>query len=114
MRAIAAACGLALGLAAAGARADVGPAVVAKADLALWSESIATHAGFDRASRAAILVYADALADAGRLSEAAMRARFGRGLGGFGNVGQGGFGGVTHLAVPYWTIISLSSTSRTL
>ncbi|MGN6528736.1 MAG: polysaccharide deacetylase family protein [Burkholderiaceae bacterium] len=77
MKAIAAACGLALGLAASGVRADVGPAVVAKADLALWPGSIATRAGFDRASRAAILVYADALADAGRLSEAGMRARFG-------------------------------------
>jgi peptidoglycan/xylan/chitin deacetylase (PgdA/CDA1 family) len=75
MRAIAAALALAAGLAATGARADVGPAVVAKADPALWPEALSTRTGFDRASRAAILVYADALAEAGRLPEAQLRER---------------------------------------
>jgi peptidoglycan/xylan/chitin deacetylase (PgdA/CDA1 family) len=64
-----------LALAAAGARADAGPAVVAKADLALWPEPVATRAGFDRASRAAILVYAGALAEAARLPLADMPGR---------------------------------------
>ncbi|MFT3931537.1 MAG: polysaccharide deacetylase family protein [Spongiibacteraceae bacterium] len=36
---------------------SVGPANVAVADMALWSESIATPAGFDKASRAANIIY---------------------------------------------------------
>lgn len=53
------------------ARADyVGPAVVAKADRQLWGVTINIPAGFDRASRASILVYILALHDMQRLSDA--------------------------------------------
>ena len=62
--------------AASPARADVGPAVVAKADLSLWHEPIDTRAGFDKASRAAILVYASVLGEMGKLSDADMLAAF--------------------------------------
>lgn len=62
--------------ASAAARADVGPSTVAKADLGLWHEPIDTRAGFDKASRAAILVYAAALGDMGRMSDADMLASF--------------------------------------
>jgi len=62
--------------ASAAARADVGPSMVAKADLGLWHEPIDTRAGFDKASRAAILVYAAALGDMGRMSDADMLASF--------------------------------------
>jgi peptidoglycan-N-acetylglucosamine deacetylase len=62
--------------ASAAARADVGPSTVAKADLGLWHEPIDTRAGFDKASRAAILVYATALGDMGRMSDADMLASF--------------------------------------
>lgn len=58
------------------ARADVGPSVVAKADLGLWHEPIDTRAGFDKASRASILVYAAALGDMSRMSDADMLASF--------------------------------------
>jgi peptidoglycan/xylan/chitin deacetylase (PgdA/CDA1 family) len=53
-----------------------GPAVVAKADASLWAERIDTRAGFDKASRAALLVYAQVLQDMGRLSDAQMQAAF--------------------------------------
>ena len=62
--------------AAVPARADVGPSVVAKADLSLWHEPIDTRAGFDKASRAAILVYASALGALGKLSDDDMLAAF--------------------------------------
>ena len=62
--------------ASAPARADVGPSVVAKADLSLWHEPIDTRAGFDKASRAAILVHASVLGEMGRLSDADMLATF--------------------------------------
>ncbi|NOT20972.1 MAG: polysaccharide deacetylase family protein [Sideroxydans sp.] len=54
----------------------VGPAVVAKANRQLWGETINTPAGFDRASRASILVYILALQDMQRLSEAEMLTSF--------------------------------------
>jgi peptidoglycan/xylan/chitin deacetylase (PgdA/CDA1 family) len=54
----------------------VGPAVVAKADRHLWGEAINTPAGFDRASRASILVYVLALQDMQHLSDAEMLASF--------------------------------------
>ncbi|MBA4382819.1 MAG: polysaccharide deacetylase [Sideroxydans sp.] len=53
-----------------------GPAVVAKADRQLWGAAINTPANFDRASRAAILVYILALQDMQRLSEAEMLTSF--------------------------------------
>jgi peptidoglycan/xylan/chitin deacetylase (PgdA/CDA1 family) len=62
--------------AGAPARADVGPSVVAKADLSLWHEPVDTRAGFDKASRAAILVYAGVLGEMGKLSDADMLAAF--------------------------------------
>jgi peptidoglycan/xylan/chitin deacetylase (PgdA/CDA1 family) len=58
------------------ARADVGPSVVARAALSLWREPIDTRAGFDKASRAAILVYASVLGEMGKLSDADMLAAF--------------------------------------
>ena len=58
------------------AQAEVGPSVVAKADLTLWHEPIDTRAGFDKASRAAILVHASVLGDMGRLSDADMLTTF--------------------------------------
>jgi len=58
------------------ARADVGPSVVAKADLSLWHERIDTRAGFDKASRAAVLVYAGVLGEMSKLSDADMLAAF--------------------------------------
>lgn len=54
----------------------VGPAIVAKADHQLWREAINSPAGFDRASRASILVYVLALRDLQRLSDAEMLASF--------------------------------------
>ena len=62
--------------ACASARADVGPSVVAKADLGLWHEPIDTRAGFDKASRAAILVYAAVLGDMRKMTDADMLASF--------------------------------------
>lgn len=54
----------------------VGPAVVAKADRHLWAEPINTPIGFDRASRASILVYVLVLQDMQGLSDAEMQASF--------------------------------------
>ena len=65
-----------LGGVSAPARADVGPSVVAKADVSLWHEPIDTRAGFDKASRAAILVYAGVLGEMGKLSDGDMLAAF--------------------------------------
>jgi peptidoglycan-N-acetylglucosamine deacetylase len=62
--------------ACASARADVGPSVVAKADLSLWHEPIDTRAGFDKASRASILVYANVLGDMRKMTDADMLASF--------------------------------------
>ena len=58
------------------ANADVGPSVVAKADLGLWHEPIDTRAGFDKASRASILVYASVLGEMGKLGDDDMLAAF--------------------------------------
>lgn len=66
--------GLASG--AAVAAPSVGPAVVAKADLSLWPEPIDQRAGFDKASRASILVYVGVLDEMRRLSDADMLAAF--------------------------------------
>jgi peptidoglycan/xylan/chitin deacetylase (PgdA/CDA1 family) len=57
-------------------RADVGPAVVAKADASLWAGKLDTRAGFDKASRASILVYAQVLQDMQKLSDGDMLAAF--------------------------------------
>lgn len=65
-----------LGSAAAPVRADSGPSVVAKADLSLWHEAIDTRAGFDKASRASILVYAGVLGEMSRLGDDDMLAAF--------------------------------------
>lgn len=54
----------------------VGPAVVAKADHHLWVEAINTTDGFDRASRASILVYVLALKEMQKLSDAEMLSLF--------------------------------------
>jgi len=56
--------------------ASVGPAVVAKADLSLWPEAIDQRAGYDKASRAAILVYVGVLGEMRKLSDADMMAAF--------------------------------------
>lgn len=53
-----------------------GPSQVAKADMRLWPWPIHTQAGFDKASRAALLVYAQALQDAQKQSDADMQAAF--------------------------------------
>jgi peptidoglycan/xylan/chitin deacetylase (PgdA/CDA1 family) len=58
------------------AQADVGPAVVAKADVSLWTGRLDTRAGFDQASRAALLVYAQALQDMQKLSDGDMLVAF--------------------------------------
>jgi peptidoglycan/xylan/chitin deacetylase (PgdA/CDA1 family) len=54
----------------------VGPAAVAKTDRHLWQAPVDTPAGFDTASRAAILLYAQTLADMRQLSDAEMLAAF--------------------------------------
>jgi peptidoglycan/xylan/chitin deacetylase (PgdA/CDA1 family) len=59
------------------ARADVGPSVVARADLSLWHEPLSTRAGFDKASRGAILVYVGVLDEMHRMSDGDMLAAFG-------------------------------------
>lgn len=59
------------------AHADTaGPAQVAKADFQLWPQAINTAIGFDKASRAALLVYVQALQDARKQSDADMQAAY--------------------------------------
>jgi peptidoglycan-N-acetylglucosamine deacetylase len=53
-----------------------GPAVIAKADQHLWPEAINTADGFDKASRASLLIYISALHDMQKLSDAEMLALF--------------------------------------
>jgi peptidoglycan/xylan/chitin deacetylase (PgdA/CDA1 family) len=53
-----------------------GPAVIAKADRQLWQESINSVDGFDKASRAAVLVYALTLQDLQKLSDTDMKTAF--------------------------------------
>ncbi|HKB60657.1 MAG TPA: polysaccharide deacetylase family protein [Gallionellaceae bacterium] len=50
-----------------------GPAVIAKSDRSLWPDPINSAAGFDRASRAEILVFADALAQVSDEDDATLR-----------------------------------------
>ncbi|MGX9727665.1 MAG: polysaccharide deacetylase family protein [Candidatus Electronema sp. VV] len=54
----------------------VGPAAVAKTDRRLWQAPVDTPAGFDTASRAALLVYAQTLDELRQLSDAEMLAAF--------------------------------------
>jgi peptidoglycan/xylan/chitin deacetylase (PgdA/CDA1 family) len=63
-------------LSSAGAANKVGPAALAKTDRHLWQEPIDTPAGFDAASRAALLIYTLALEDMQQLSDPAMLAAF--------------------------------------
>jgi peptidoglycan/xylan/chitin deacetylase (PgdA/CDA1 family) len=66
-----------LSLSGFGAHADTaGPSLVAKADFHLWPEPVNTLSGFDKASRAALLVYVQALQDARLQSDADMQATF--------------------------------------
>lgn len=59
------------------ANADsAGPAQVAKADPHLWTEPINSAAGFDKASRASILVYVLAMQDMQKLTDAEMLETF--------------------------------------
>ncbi|MDD1617882.1 MAG: hypothetical protein LUQ28_15755 [Methylococcaceae bacterium] len=53
-----------------------GPAVVAKADRQLWQEPINSIDGFDKASRATLLVYIVTLNDMQKLSDTDMKAAF--------------------------------------
>ena len=53
-----------------------GPSQIAKADFRLWPEPINTVSGFDKASRAALLVYVQALHQASQESDADMQAAF--------------------------------------
>ena len=53
-----------------------GPAVVAKADQKLWPEAINTPVGFDKASRASLLIYIWMLKDVQGLSDAQMLEAF--------------------------------------
>ncbi|MDD1608836.1 MAG: polysaccharide deacetylase family protein [Methylococcaceae bacterium] len=53
-----------------------GPAVVAKADRQLWQEPINSIDGFDKASRATLLVYIVTLNDMQKLSDTDMKAVF--------------------------------------
>ena len=53
-----------------------GPAVVAKADQKLWPEAINTSVGFDKASRASLLIYIWMLKDVQGLSDAQMLEAF--------------------------------------
>ena len=53
-----------------------GPSVVAKADRQLWQASINTPDSFDKASRAALLMYALTLQDRQKLSDSDMKAAF--------------------------------------
>lgn len=63
-------------LSSAAAAYTVGPAAVAKTDRHLWQEPIDTPAGFDAASRAAILIYTLALEEMQQLSDPEMLAAF--------------------------------------
>lgn len=53
-----------------------GPAVVAKADLSLWGEPINRRAGFDKASRASVMVYVATIDELRRMTDEAMLAAF--------------------------------------
>jgi peptidoglycan/xylan/chitin deacetylase (PgdA/CDA1 family) len=57
-------------------RAVKGPAVVAKLDGRIWPEPVNTQTGFDRASRAAILLYALSLEEMKTVSDAEMQTTF--------------------------------------
>ena len=54
----------------------VGPAAVAKADRRLWTETLNSRNGFDKASRASILTYASALQEMHKMADADMMASF--------------------------------------
>jgi peptidoglycan/xylan/chitin deacetylase (PgdA/CDA1 family) len=54
-----------------------GPSVVAKADLSLWGEPINQRAGFDKASRASVMVYVATIDDLRRMTDDAMLTAFG-------------------------------------
>jgi peptidoglycan-N-acetylglucosamine deacetylase len=56
--------------------AAVGPASVAKADRRLWTETLNSRNGFDKASRASILTYASALQEMHKMADADMMASF--------------------------------------
>ncbi len=60
----------------AAAATSAGPAVVAKADRLLWHEPINSQQGFDKASRAALLVYVIAIQDMQKWSDSTMLANF--------------------------------------
>jgi peptidoglycan/xylan/chitin deacetylase (PgdA/CDA1 family) len=53
-----------------------GPAVIAKIERQLWQSPINTVESFDKASRAAVLMYALSLQDAQKLSDSDMKAAF--------------------------------------
>lgn len=53
-----------------------GPAVVAKADLSLWGEPINQRAGFDKASRASVMVYVATIDELRRMTDEAMLGAF--------------------------------------
>lgn len=53
-----------------------GPAQIAKADQRLWPEPVNTAAGFDKASRASLLIYVSAMSDMQKLSDAEMLSLF--------------------------------------
>jgi peptidoglycan-N-acetylglucosamine deacetylase len=53
-----------------------GPTVVAKADHSLWQQPINTTAGFDKASRASILMYVGVLKEMQKQTDAQMMASF--------------------------------------
>ncbi len=54
----------------------VGPAAVAKADRRLWTETLNSRNGFDKASRASILTYASALQEMHKMADADMMVSF--------------------------------------
>jgi len=53
-----------------------GPTVVAKADLSLWGEPVDHRVGFDKASRASVMVYVAAIDELRRMSDDAMLSSF--------------------------------------
>jgi peptidoglycan/xylan/chitin deacetylase (PgdA/CDA1 family) len=63
-------------LAAAMPATAAGPASVAKADRKLWSETLNSRNGFDKASRASILTYAATLQHMHRMADGDMMASF--------------------------------------
>ena len=67
---------IATGLLAHSILSASGPAVVAKAEQKLWPEAINSAAGFDKASRASILIYLVVLKELRGLSDAQMLQRF--------------------------------------